>query len=90
MGQKGSINTSTKDVQSLTFFFIIGLLDHRLKGDCRHTKSSNKYYSLYKGLDPDIIARAKFLKKAENQLCLREGSLKVEIIKTIINLKKLA
>ena len=71
-------------------FFIIGLLDYRLKGDYQYTKSNNKYYSLYKGLDPDVIARAESLKKAENQLCFREGSLRVEVIKTIINLKELA
>ena len=71
-------------------FFIIGLLDHRLKGDYQYTKSSNKYYSLYKGLDLDIIIKAEFLEKAENQLYFKEDSLKVKIIKTIINLKKLA
>jgi hypothetical protein len=47
-------------------FFIIGLLDYRLEGNCRYTKNSNKYYGLYKGLDLDVIARAESLEKAEN------------------------
>jgi hypothetical protein len=74
----------------LSFLLIIGLLDHRLKGNCQYIKSSNKYYSLYKGLDLDVIARAESLEKAKNQLCFKEGSLRVEVIKTVINLKELA
>jgi hypothetical protein len=66
IGQKSNININTRDIRSLMLFFIIGLLDHRLKGDCRYTKSSNKYYSLCKGLDLDVIAKAKSLKKAKN------------------------
>ena len=65
-------------------------MDHRLEGDCRHARSSDEYCSLCEGLDPDVIARAESLEKAENQLCFREGSLRVEIIKTVINLEELA
>ena len=66
VGQKGSIKTSTRDVQSLTLLFIIGLLNNQFKGNSEGVDSGNKLSRLDKCLKPSFIFRAKTLKELKD------------------------
>jgi hypothetical protein len=89
VGQKGSIDTSTRDVRSLTLLFVICLLTDRFKRDSRGIGSSDKLDRLGECLNPCVITRSKALDKPKNQLCLREGSRWVKVSETMVDLLEL-
>jgi hypothetical protein len=66
VGQKGSINTSIRDVQSLTLLFVICLLIDRFERDGRGIGNSNELNRLSECLNPCVITRSKALDKPKN------------------------